>query len=323
MAVDKLVDSTQLDADLTSVANAIRTKGGTSAQLAFPNGFISAIQNIETGGDVLTNEVKQALLQIGQKVAYIDDQGQQYYNDLMLALYPIQSISAVYTQSGEVYTDDTLDALTADLVVTATYDGGTTEVISAADYVLSGSLATAGTQTITVSYMGKTTTFSVTVTAPLYSIPDFAAQTISSGGKSATVKKENGVYTISGNYSGVAYIYPDGTVSITKPNTLWFSSESDKPFLNQMIDVFWSNPGSTEIPLQAKLSQSDATGNLASAIVTMTANSSGLEELAEYSNDAYPARNFSAIVLQFNAARTYSVSASLRIRIFSNGVRYL
>ena len=29
MAVDKLVDSTQLDADLTSVANAIRTKGGT------------------------------------------------------------------------------------------------------------------------------------------------------------------------------------------------------------------------------------------------------------------------------------------------------
>jgi hypothetical protein len=33
-------------ADLTSVANAIRTKGGTSAQLAFPNGFISAIQNL-------------------------------------------------------------------------------------------------------------------------------------------------------------------------------------------------------------------------------------------------------------------------------------
>ena len=49
MAVDKLVDSTQLDADLTSVANAIRTKGGTSGQLAFPNGFVSAVQNIPTG----------------------------------------------------------------------------------------------------------------------------------------------------------------------------------------------------------------------------------------------------------------------------------
>lgn len=49
MAVDKLVDSTQLDADLTSVANAIRTKGGTSAQMAFPNGFVSAVQAIPTG----------------------------------------------------------------------------------------------------------------------------------------------------------------------------------------------------------------------------------------------------------------------------------
>lgn len=50
MAVDKLVDSTQLNSDLTSVANAIRTKGGTSAQLAFPSGFVSAIQNIPSGG---------------------------------------------------------------------------------------------------------------------------------------------------------------------------------------------------------------------------------------------------------------------------------
>lgn len=50
MAVDKLVDSTQLDADLTSVANAIRTKGGTSADLAFPAGFVSEIQAIPTGG---------------------------------------------------------------------------------------------------------------------------------------------------------------------------------------------------------------------------------------------------------------------------------
>ena len=43
MAVDKLVDSTQLDSDLTSVANAIRTRGGTSADLAFPAGFVSAV----------------------------------------------------------------------------------------------------------------------------------------------------------------------------------------------------------------------------------------------------------------------------------------
>lgn len=50
MSVDKLVDSTQLDTDLASVANAIRAKGGTSAQLAFPAGFVSAVNAIPTGG---------------------------------------------------------------------------------------------------------------------------------------------------------------------------------------------------------------------------------------------------------------------------------
>ena len=49
MALDKLVDSAQLDADLTSVANKIRSKGGTSASLAFPNGFVDAIEAISTG----------------------------------------------------------------------------------------------------------------------------------------------------------------------------------------------------------------------------------------------------------------------------------
>lgn len=50
MALDKLVDSSQLDSNLTSVANAIRAKGGTSAQLAFPQGFVDAVEAIETGG---------------------------------------------------------------------------------------------------------------------------------------------------------------------------------------------------------------------------------------------------------------------------------
>lgn len=35
--------------DLTSVANAIRTKGGTSAPLVYPDGFVTAIQAIQTG----------------------------------------------------------------------------------------------------------------------------------------------------------------------------------------------------------------------------------------------------------------------------------
>ena len=54
MAFDKLVDSTQLDSDLTSVANAIRTKGDTLSTLSFPTGFVTAINNITTGGATVT-----------------------------------------------------------------------------------------------------------------------------------------------------------------------------------------------------------------------------------------------------------------------------
>jgi len=38
------------DSQLSSIANAIRTKGSTSAPLSFPDGFISAVNNIPTGG---------------------------------------------------------------------------------------------------------------------------------------------------------------------------------------------------------------------------------------------------------------------------------
>ena len=36
--------------DLTAVADAIRAKGGTSDPLVYPDGFVTAIQSIETGG---------------------------------------------------------------------------------------------------------------------------------------------------------------------------------------------------------------------------------------------------------------------------------
>lgn len=37
------------DAELISIADAIRLKGGTSASLAFPSGFVSAVQDLSTG----------------------------------------------------------------------------------------------------------------------------------------------------------------------------------------------------------------------------------------------------------------------------------
>lgn len=79
------------------------------------------------------------------------------------AVAAVASLSAVYTQSGTVYDTDALDTLKSDLVVTAIYSDSSTATIPGTDYTLSGTLST-GTSTITVSYGGKTTTFTVSVT---------------------------------------------------------------------------------------------------------------------------------------------------------------
>ncbi len=113
----------------------------------------------------LNDAVKQALLMLARKAAYADESGQLCYRALHDALYPsaaLASIDAVFTQGAATICDtDTLDSLRQYLVVTGTYDDATTCAIT--DYVLSGTL-TAGTSTVTVTYEGKTDTFTVTVT---------------------------------------------------------------------------------------------------------------------------------------------------------------
>ena len=48
MATEYLTNAT----DLKAVADAIRTKAGSTAQLSFPDGFVTAVNGIQTGGGV-------------------------------------------------------------------------------------------------------------------------------------------------------------------------------------------------------------------------------------------------------------------------------
>lgn len=50
MALDKVVDSAVLDAGMKEVADSIRAKAGTTALLAWPDGFAEAINAITAGG---------------------------------------------------------------------------------------------------------------------------------------------------------------------------------------------------------------------------------------------------------------------------------
>ena len=122
-----------------------------------------------SGGTGLTEEVKTALLQLASKVAYIDEDGQDYYDALETALYSnvqVTSISATFTQpSINVYDDWALNDLKPYLSVIAHYDNGTSQAVTT--YTLSGTLVV-GTSPITVIYDGKTTSVNVTVSSPLY-----------------------------------------------------------------------------------------------------------------------------------------------------------
>lgn len=135
-----------------TLGNAIRTQINNLNSIIINNG----------GG--LSTDAKMALLTCFQKVAWIDDQGQIYYNALYNSLFPTAiSISATFNSASHIFYDtDTLNDLRPYLTVKATLPDSTIEIIT--NYSLRGSM-TVGTNIITVQYQGLTDTFSVTVEA--------------------------------------------------------------------------------------------------------------------------------------------------------------
>ena len=129
---------------------------------------------IDENGKIVTrpsmsDEAKYSLLNLLSDVAYATPNGAALLADLEDKLFPIRrlsSITADYQQDHAIYNTDTLDAIKTgdDLTVTAHYSDGTSEVLDDDDFTLSGTL-TVGTNTVTVTYEGKTASISVLVIA--------------------------------------------------------------------------------------------------------------------------------------------------------------
>ena len=81
----KLVDSDKLDNDLTTIANAIRSKIDDQSTLEFPSGFVTAIANI-TGSaieNINTTAEMDALLveeNVGKTYRYVGETAEEYVN---------------------------------------------------------------------------------------------------------------------------------------------------------------------------------------------------------------------------------------------------
>lgn len=272
-----------------------------------------------------SNAAKYALLALLEKVAYIDEDGQEYLDTLETELFTVEvaSISAVFNPGTTViYTDDTLDSLKQYLTVTATYVDETTEVLSGSVYTLSGTLA-AGTNTITVTYGGKTTTFTVTAVAPLYSLPNVASTTISeSGSGSCTFSITNGLVSYSGNFGSVIYVDKNGNASTTRPTTEWYTLTQGAQFLFQVYDLSWTN-GGTARTFHAKWCRSNTDGNVYTAAKDFAANSSGEDETAQFTSESLlSGPSMSGFAVQLNNGNANSTTVSFRIKMFVDGVRY-
>lgn len=168
--VQEIVDTAAAEVKGEAEAWAVGQRDGEDVPSTDPtyenNAKYYAEQAAASASSGLTAEIKAALLACFRAVAWRGDvdAGDLYYA-LDTALNPpanLSSISAVYTQSGTVDLYDSLESLRSDLVVTAHYTDNTSAVVTS--YTLSGTL-TLGTSTITVTYGGKSTTFTVTVTS--------------------------------------------------------------------------------------------------------------------------------------------------------------
>lgn len=153
---------------------------------------ISELKSEISSSGGFNDRVKQALIAFANAVAFKNASiGATVMQNLNSAFYEkeVLSISASFAQNDNIiYTHDSLDDLKQYLTVTAYYDDATSSVVTA--YTLSGEL-TEGASTITVAYNGKTTTFTVNVTAGVptdaYTMYDYIYRTGTSGSTVAAV----------------------------------------------------------------------------------------------------------------------------------------
>ena len=190
--------------------------GKTNAEKAQARANIGATDALTS----IPDDVKQTMLNCFAHVAWIDTHGQDYYDELSAALYlgPLESISAVFTQGANViYDTDTLDDLKQYLVVTAHYS--VAGDVTVTGYELNGTL-TAGTSTITVSYGGKTATFTANITVGVNLILNWSIT--SSNGTVAYVNEGQAVNVARSMGAKVYGTEPFRLNSTTGPNSIYY-----------------------------------------------------------------------------------------------------
>ena len=166
-------------AELTSIANAIRTKTGTNNSLVFPTGFVTAIQNISSGA---TLQAKTGINPTTSSQTISPDNGYDGLSSVQINAMPSGSAKGPTTVSGSSAT-----------VSTGTNTITLSKTISITPTVTAGYVSSGTAQNASVSL-----TASVTTKAAATITPGTSNQTIASG------TYLTGTQTISGDADLVA-----------------------------------------------------------------------------------------------------------------------
>ena len=147
--------------EFESITDATLTTTGRAADAKATGDAIA--EAAAGGGSGLTDNIKTALLQLAQKVAYIDEHGQDYYDDLYDALYEVTGLTLDVTSIslGTIGATSQITATTVPSGATVTWTSSDTSVAT----VVNG-LVTAvgyGSATITASAGNLTAQCSVVI----------------------------------------------------------------------------------------------------------------------------------------------------------------
>ena len=185
----KVVNADQLDADLTTVSDAIQAKADTEGPFVFPDGFVSAISAIQTGG----GGGGAAPSATWNDVTFVDYDGRVLYSYSLTEVQALTELPALPSHDGLVcqgwnWTLEAIKALNRPVTVGAMYitDDGATR--------LHIRIATVGRMTVPL-YIGQTVANGV----PIDWGDGSAAETLAGTGNVNTshTYAEPGDYTIS------------------------------------------------------------------------------------------------------------------------------
>lgn len=222
------IDYLTTDRELNSVANAIRTKGGTFAGLVYPNGFITAINNLPTGATLQSKTVNPSTT--SQTVS--PDSGYDGLSSVTVNAMPSGSAT---TPATTITSNPTIGINSNTGIITASNSGtqSVTPTVSAG-YISSG---TAGTITVNGSHTMQLTTKAATTYTPTTSNQTIAKgtyltgiQTISGDANlvASNIKSGTSIFGVTGSYTGGASNIVQGT--FTTPSTTGAASSFTIPY---------------------------------------------------------------------------------------------